>query len=263
VAIKCTVQGLLIYATMLLYLLALAATVLRAKRLGMLVYGLGFAASVASVAYRWIDVGHAPLSNLFEVFLFLGMAMFPLSVFCRRVLRIGGEGADMLIGAVLLFPAGVIFDAGLQELPPALQTPLFVPHVIAYVLGYAVMAKAALAAAAQLIRGNQTGGQGLPMREEATCRLVCIGFPLLTAGLVLGALWGKFAWGNWWNWDPKELWSLASWLVYAGYLHFRYASAGRWPRANAAIAIAGFVAILITLLWVNLSKLFAGLHSYA
>jgi len=262
-AIKLTIQGLLIYATMALYVAAFAARICRCRKPAMWVYGAGFATALASVVYRGFDAGHAPLSNLFEVFLFLGMLPFPLSVFCRQVLRIGGEAADMLIGALLLFPAGFVFSAEPQRLPPSLQTPIFVPHVAAYVVAYAVMAKAALAAAAQLIRGSDAGRQGLVPREQAVYRLICLGFPLLTAGLVLGAFWGKLAWGNWWNWDPKELWSLASWLVYLGYFHFRYVSQRRRARTEAAIAVLGFVVIVTTLLWVNLSKLFAGLHSYA
>ena len=262
-AVKYTPQGLLIYATMLLYVAAFVVCICRCRKPAMWVYGAGFAAAVASVIYRWLDAGHAPLGNLFEVMLFLGMLMFPLSIFSRQLLRIGDEAADMLIGAALLFPAGFVFNAEPQQLPPALQTPLFVPHVAAYVIGYAIMAKAALVAAAQLIRGDDTPRPGLIAREQATYRLVCLGFPLLTAGLVLGAFWGKLAWGNWWNWDPKELWSLASWLVYLGYFHFRHVSQRRCPAAGAAIAMLGFVVIVITLLWVNLSVLFAGLHSYA
>src|SRR4030043_470696 len=86
---------------------------------------------------------------------------------------------------------------------------------------------------------------------------------LLTLGLVLGSVWGKLAWGDYWGWDPKELWSLASWLVYVGYFHFRYMFGKTRPRINSIWAIAGMAVIVITLLWVNLSHLFIGLHTYA
>ena len=75
--------------------------------------------------------------------------------------------------------------------------------------------------------------------EQATYRMVCVGFPLLTLGLILGSYWGKLAWGDYWGWDPKELWSLASWLVYVGYFHFRYMFGKKYLRANSAWAILG------------------------
>jgi len=90
-----------------------------------------------------------------------------------------------------------------------------------------------------------------------------VGFPLLTLGLILGSYWGKQAWGDYWGWDPKELWSLVSWLVYIAYFHVRYMFGKRHARLNSLLAILGMAAIIITLLWVNLSRLFPGLHSYA
>jgi len=80
---------------------------------------------------------------------------------------------------------------------------------------------------------------------------------------LLGSVWGQWAWGDWWGWDPKELWSLASWLLYVEYFHFRYMFGIPHARLNSLWVIAGMAAILISLLWVNLSRLFPGLHSYA
>jgi ABC-type transport system involved in cytochrome c biogenesis permease subunit len=260
--IKYTVQGLLIYATMAAYLLAFVATVLGRKKAGNVLFVSGFAAALAAYVYRWVHVGHAPLQNLFEVFLSLGVLCYPISWFCRRVLRIGGQWADMLIGAIVLVPAGFMFDAEPQRLPPVLQSWLFAPHVAAYMFSYVFMAKAFFQAAEQLLVRPGAESPFLPP-ERATYALVAIGFPLLTLGLILGSVWGKLAWGDYWGWDPKELWSLASWLVYVGYFHWRYMFGTRHPRINSVWTIVGMAAIVITLLWVNLSRLFAGMHSYA
>jgi ABC-type transport system involved in cytochrome c biogenesis permease subunit len=178
------------------------------------------------------------------------------------VLHVGGEYGDMLIGAIVLFPAGFVFNAQPQQLPPALQCWLFAPHVAVYALSYIFMAKAALQAVRQLAGRASNPDEKLPP-EEATYRMICVGFPLLTLGLILGSWWGKLAWGDYWGWDPKELWSLASWLVYVGYFHFRYMFGKKHPRINSTWAIIGMLVIVITLLWVNLSRLFPGLHSYA
>ena len=260
-AIKYTIQGLLIYAAMTGYLLAFVATLLRRLKAGHILFLAGFLVGCTALTYRWVDVRHIPLQNLFEVFLCLGVLMYPISIFCSRILRVGGAAADMLIGAIVLFPAGFIFSAEPMQLPPALQSWLFGPHVFVYMLSYILMAKAAVQAAMQLTGRNTE--ENFLMPEDATYRMVCAGFPLLTLGLVLGSIWGQNAWGDWWGWDPKELWSLASWLVYVGYFHFRYMFGRRFPRLNSLWAIVGLVVIIITLLWVNLSHLFPGLHSYA
>jgi len=261
--IKYTIQGLLIYVTITAYILAILTTLLRLTKLGHFLYILGFAIATLSFGYRWYDVSHVPLQNLFEVFLCLGMICYPVSLFCRRVLQIGGRCADMLISAIILFPAGFIFNAQPQQLPPALQCWLFAPHVAIYALSYIFMAKATSQAVLQLAGKIPNSNEKLLPAELATYRMICVGFPLLTLGLILGSLWGKLAWGDYWGWDPKELWSLASWLVYVGYLHFRYMFGKKHPRINSTWAIAGMLVIVITLLWVNLSRLFPGLHSYA
>ncbi|MFC1653105.1 hypothetical protein ACFL3F_05230, partial [Planctomycetota bacterium] len=153
-AIKMTMQGLLIYVTMGMYLVALVLTLIRQKRLGMAFFGLGFLVGLASFIYRWIHVAHWPMQNMFEVFLTLGMLAFPISLFCRQYLKIGGQAGDMIIGLILLFPAGFVakFTAEPQQLPPALQSPLFAPHVAVYMISYALMAKATVCAFAQLLK---------------------------------------------------------------------------------------------------------------
>jgi ABC-type transport system involved in cytochrome c biogenesis permease subunit len=115
----------------------------------------------------------------------------------------------------------------------------------------------------QLVVTGRRGREEAAMYELATHRMISMGFPLMLLGLVLGAVWGKQAWGDYWNWDPKELWSLISWLVFLGYFHFRSLYGSRYPRTAAALVVAGLVAIVITLLWVNLGRIFGGMHSYA
>jgi ABC-type transport system involved in cytochrome c biogenesis permease subunit len=169
----------------------------------------------------------------------------------------------MLIGVVLLFPAGFVFNAEPQKLPPALQSWLFTPHVAVYLASYVIMAKAMVQAFCQLKARADSPKENLLDYEQGTYRMICFGFPLLTLGLILGSWWGKLAWGDYWGWDPKELWSLASWLVYVGYFHFRYMFGKKHKRISSSLAILGMAAIVITLLWVNLSKIFPGLHNYA
>lgn len=262
-AIKYTIQGLLIYSALAVYAVAFVMMVLRFAKLGRDLYLIGFAFMIIAFGYRWYDVQHVPLQNLFEVFLALGMLVYPLSLFCRRLLQVGGETVDMLMGVVLLIPLGFVFSAEPQKLPLALQSWLFAPHVAAYVFSYVIMAKATVQAVCQLCYTSGPVDKQQISFELGTYRMVCLGFPLLTIGLILGSWWGKLAWGDYWGWDPKEMWSLASWLVYVTYFHFRYMYGKKYPHFNSLWVVLGMIAIVITLLWVNLSRLFAGLHSYA
>ena len=263
-AIKLTDIGILIYVVMALYLAAAAMLTMRKRLAGTVFFAIGFGIAAFAFVLRWVEVDHVPLQNMFEVFLCLGGLMWPLSLFCRRYLGVGGEAADAVIGFIVLFPAGFIFNAEPQQLPPALQSFLFLPHVASYMLSYVILAKAAVPAFMGLLAERPAGDPAALNYEAAANRVARMGFPLLTLGLVLGMWWGKVAWGDYWNWDPKELWSLISWLMYLGYFHFRYMLGLRFNRINCSLLIAGLVAIIFTLLWVNLSRIFASpLHSYA
>jgi ABC-type transport system involved in cytochrome c biogenesis permease subunit len=261
--IKYSIQGLLIYFAMGAYILTFLSALIRLRKTGHLFFFLGFTAAILSYVYRWYQVKHVPLQNLFEVFLFLGAIIYPLSLFCRKALKTGGSVGDALIGAIVLFPAGFVFFERPQLLPPALQSPLFAPHVTVYLLAYFFMTKAAVQAYFQIIGVKYNPQWGFVDCEEATYRLVSAGFPLLTLGLVLGCIWAQLAWADWWSWDPKEMWSLATWLVFAAYFHFRTMFGTKYPRLNSLWSLTGFALILITLLWANLSRLFPGLHNYA
>jgi ABC-type transport system involved in cytochrome c biogenesis permease subunit len=260
-SIKFTILGLLIYLAMAGYLLAFIATVFKQKRLGKALYALGFLVTAAALVYRGLEVGHLPMQRLFDVFLCMGL-IFPLTWFCRHFVGVGAEAADMLIGVVVLFPSGFIFSAEPMQLRPALQSWLFGPHVAVYMISYIIMAKASVQAVLQLIGKKQTAPK-LVDYEEGTYRLIRMGFVFLTMGLLLGSYWGKIAWGDYWSWDPKEMWSLATWLIYLVYFHFRYMQGRKFSRINSILALTGLAAIIITLLWVNLARIFAGLHNYA
>ncbi|MBR4653704.1 MAG: cytochrome c biogenesis protein CcsA [Kiritimatiellae bacterium] len=207
--------------------------------LALSLYVLAFLGAVAMLVHRGLSTGHAPMQNMYE-FLMCTAAMLPLLTFFA--VRQGDRHAllvDAALQALVLVPVAFFMDGRVKHLMPALQSPFFVPHVGAYVLGYVVLVRAAF-------------GVGR--------RLVPSGFLLLTLGLVLGAAWGKVCWGHWWQFDPKEMWSLATWLVYAAYFHVR-------PRmssvAERVFLAAGAVMIVLTLTWINLSRLFTGMHSYA
>ena len=202
-------------------------------------YGLAFLGAVAMLVHRGITTGHPPMQNMYE-FLICTAALLPVLTFVSaRWDRQDTLLVDSILLVLVLMPVGFFMDGSVKRLMPALQSPFFVPHVGAYVIGYVLLVRAAMGAGR---------------------RLVGLGFFLLTLGLVLGAWWGKVCWGHWWQFDPKEMWSLATWLLYAAYFHLRPRLS---PRADRAFLVAGAVMVVLTLTWINLSRLFTGMHSYA
>jgi cytochrome c-type biogenesis protein CcsB len=91
---------------------------------------------------------------------------------------------------------------------------------------------------------------GIKILDDVSYKTVMVGFPLLTIGIVTGAAWANYAWGTYWSWDPKETWSLITWLLYAALLHGRLTVGWRGRRA-AVWAILGFASVLFTFLGVN------------
>ena len=317
--LKSTPQMLTVYCAMLFYFLAFALVLWdraafcldsvfhhlrpadvqsRSHRFAGFFYFLGFACAVAAFVLRWRSVDHVPLQNMSDVFLAMGMAVYPITLLCRR-LGGGAEGFDMLLGIAVLFPVAFVFPSERQKLPPALQSFLFGPHVAVYLLGYVIMAKAAVHALCHFISPHHpessqaagTAGDGTDevkarvisdARSNVVCaiiapherlgdaefyekvvfRLVALGFPFLTLGLLLGSWWGQLAWGRYWGWDPKEMWALATWLIYVLYFHLRHGYPDR-QRVRDVVVLLGLAAVICTVLWVNLSRLFTSLHSYA
>ena len=106
-----------------------------------------------------------------------------------------------------------------KSLMPALQSVWFVPHVAVYMFAYAMMGAATVFA---IYLWWKSSRRGLLPEEMAACdTLVKIGWAFLTLGMVMGALWAKEAWGDYWVWDPKETWAAATWLGYLLYMHIR------------------------------------------
>lgn len=214
------------------------------KRWGRWAWRAVGAVAAAAIGVRWAQVGHPPMRNLFEAFLWLPLCLAAATVWTAARERLETTRLDAALGVVVLFPLAFVFSAREGQLPPALQSPLFVPHVLGYMVAYALMARAFVLACWGQMR--------------ASGRTVAWGFALITLALALGSIWGNEAWGAYWQWDPKEQWSLATWLIYAAVFHCRGRRA--W---QLGLLGAGLLAIILTVTWINLSKLFPGMHSYA
>ncbi len=233
------------------------------RTISFMVFAAGSIANIAAAVLRGISAGHFPFSNMYETMISLAACAFPLALLMRRKQGPGGGWIDPLLAAVMLFPSafgvGKSFTPEVRLLPPVLQSPFFFPHVISYLIAYAAMARAFLLGLSAALSREAGKRESF---ERAAFHSAGIGFPLMSVGLILGAFWAKYAWGDWWSWDPKEVWALITWLVFLVYFHAR--PAGRKSPGWAAIMLGiGFAAMIITLLVVNLTPLFGGLHAYA
>ena len=213
------------------------------------------------------DVGHIPVSNLYEVFILFALitAMFYLYYEERYATRQLGPFVLLIIGAAVAFLLWYTVSrdaAEIQPLVPALQSWWMKIHVPANFIGYGTFALAAMVGTAYLLKSHNILADRLPALEvldDVMYKAISVGFAFFTVATILGALWAAEAWGGYWSWDPKETWALIVWLNYAAWLHMRLIS-GLRGRAAAWWAIVGLLVTTFAFLGVNM--FLSGLHSY-
>jgi cytochrome c-type biogenesis protein CcsB len=180
----------------------------------------------------------------------------------------GFEIVVLMLASLFLYePAG--------PLVPALDSYWLVIHVAAAMLASGAFAVGAIAAVLYLVKARvvergrvRPGGYldrlpDLPSLDRLSYRLHAFGFPIWTfAALIAGPIWAEYAWGSYWNWDPKEVWAFITWVVYAAYLHARV-TAGWRGKAAAIIALVAFATLLFNFVGINFFFGGGSMHSYA
>lgn len=213
------------------------------------------------------DVGHIPISNLYEVFILFAIitALFYLYYEQHyKTMQLGPFALLIIAAAVgfLLWYTVTRDAAEIQPLVPALQSWWMKIHVPANFIGYGTFALAAMVAVAYLLKSKGILVDRLPSLEvldDVMYKSISVGFAFFTIATILGALWAAEAWGGYWSWDPKETWALIVWLNYAGWLHMRLMNGLRGQIA-AWWAIVGLLVTSFAFLGVNM--VLSGLHSY-
>lgn len=213
------------------------------------------------------DVGHIPVSNLYEVFILFALitALFYLYYEQRYATRQLGPFVMLIISAAVAFLLWYTVSrdaADIQPLVPALQSWWMKIHVPANFIGYGTFALAAMVATAYLLKSHGVLADRLPPLEvldDVMYKSISVGFFFFTVATILGALWAAEAWGGYWSWDPKETWALIVWLNYAAWLHMRLIS-GLRGRVAAWWAVVGLLVTTFAFLGVNM--FLSGLHSY-
>lgn len=213
------------------------------------------------------DVGHIPISNLYEVFVLFCLitSLFYLYYEQRYNTRALGAFVLLVISAAVGFLMwySVARDAQqIEPLVPALQSWWMKIHVPANFIGYGSFSLSAMVSVAYLCKERGILADRLPsyeMLDDLMYKSIAVGFTFFTIATILGALWAAQAWGGYWSWDPKETWALIVWLNYAAWLHMRLMKGLRGSIA-AWWALTGLLVTTFAFLGVNM--FLSGLHSY-
>lgn len=213
------------------------------------------------------DVGHIPISNLYEVFILFCLitALLYLHYEAKFNTRQLGGFVLLIISAAVGFILWYTFDRQahqIQPLVPALQSYWMKIHVPANFIGYGAFSLAAMVATAYLFKSKGYLQSYLPSVEvldDVIYKSIAVGFAFFTIATILGAMWAAEAWGGYWSWDPKETWALIVWLNYAAWLHLRMVKGLRGP-VLAWWALIGLLVTTFAFLGVNM--FLSGLHSY-
>ena len=229
----------------------------------------GFFLQTAGIIFRYVDGGHLPITGLHEASSFFAWCIVLIFFFLEYRYRLDLLGPFTMPVVFILMLSSSVLPREIKPLSPVLQSYWLGIHTLLAFLGDAAFAMAFGIGIMYLIQEHhlktkRLGGlfQRLPnlqILDEINYRLVTLGFPLLTLAIITGAVWAESAWGSYWRWDPKEVWSLITWLIYALVLHARL-TAGWRGRKAAILSIIGFVSVVFTFFGVNL--LLKGLHAF-
>ncbi|MFZ2197133.1 MAG: c-type cytochrome biogenesis protein CcsB [Thermodesulfovibrionales bacterium] len=229
----------------------------------------GFALHTANIIARYVLSGHIPTASLHEASSFFSWCIVLLFFYLEYRYKLGLLGAFIMPVVFILMLSSSMLPRKIEPLSPVLQSYWLGIHTVLAFIGDAAFAMAFGIGLMYLIqehyvKSKHIGGlfrrlPSLQILDEINYRLITIGFPFLTLAIITGALWAESAWGSYWRWDPKEVWSLITWFIYALVLHVRLTVGWRGKRA-AILSIIGFCVVLFTFFGVNL--LLKGLHSF-
>lgn len=281
---------LTLFFSMIFYWIQVNFPILKKQSIGLILMTLSNALLLSFLILRWNESGHFPLSNIYEALMFLSWCFTVIHLILERFTK------NLLLSCISAPTAFFINAFATLSLPqelqkasplvPALQSNWLMMHVTVMILSYAALISGSLLAIAFLILSpaqkntilasvtakysqetnlqfnNLSKNQNINLSitlDNLSYRIIGVGFPLLTIGILSGAVWANEAWGSYWSWDPKETWALLTWLIFAIYLHTRI-TRGWEGRKPAFIAALGFFIVWICFLGVNLIG--EGLHSY-
>lgn len=250
--------------SMALYFLCAAVRKDWAGRAAWFVLLAGFVVHTVCIAARGINAGRLPMTNQYE---FASAFAWGIALcFLVFVRKFHFDVLGMFVSPVIFLVIGYasMQSREIHALMPALQSSWLGFHVSMAIIGYGAFGVAFGVAMVYLLKDRLRGPLAQRVPAEKTLdliiyRAVSLGFLFLTMCMITGAIWAKRAWGSYWSWDPKETWSLITWIIYAVFLHLRLRR-GMTGKKAAVFAAVGFLCVIFT--YVGVNTLLSGLHSY-
>jgi cytochrome c-type biogenesis protein CcsB len=222
------------------------------------------------IIFRFVLGGHTPITSQHEVVFFFAWATTwaYLSFRWRYSVKNFGTFVSTLIFCLIVISA--CSEKNIDTLLPALQSVWLPIHGGVSLIGYGFLSLAFCGGLMYLLLEREIKSKkfgyffsrfpSLDSLDQLNNHCLSAGFTFLTIGIVTGSIWARQAWGTYWQWDPKETWSLITWFIYLVQLHQRFTVGWRGKRA-AVMAVIGFAAVIFTL-W-GVTYLLGGVHSYA
>jgi len=228
----------------------------------------GYLLHVSYFALRWAESGRIPVTNFFEAANFLGMGIVLVFLVMEFRFKIAALGSFMLpLVLILMIPTSVL-SGRIEEMKPVLKSGWLGVHTSLAVLGDAAFAFSFIVSIMYLIQERQLKAKhlgaifhrlpSLDIMDTLGYKALTFGWPLFTLGMISGSIWANSAWGTYWSWDPKETWSLITWVIYLVLLHLR--TIGWRGRKMAFLSILGFVFVLLSFFVV--SRVNVGKHTF-
>ena len=255
------------FVTVALYFAFIAMKKDSLSRTAVIVQTAGFLIHTCAIIVRGIEAGRLPLTNQYEfasAFAW-GLCLVSLIFILRFKFPILGAFAAPVIFLIIGYAA--MQSKEIHELMPALKSTWLGFHVSSAIISYGSFGVSFVLSVIFLMRDRMTASgfmdEHIPSKQKLdliSYRSVSLGLLFLTITIISGAIWADRAWGSYWSWDPKETWSLVTWIIYAVYLHLRI-SKGINGRSAAVYAVIGFICVIFTYIGVN--TFLPGMHSYA
>ncbi len=255
------------FASMILYFVFFALKKEKMAKTAGIVLTCAFAVHTVMMIVRGIGAGRVPLTNQYEFANAFGWGIaFVLIIFVWKY-KFAALGTFATPVVFFIIGYAAMQNREVDGLPAVLRSKWLIFHVSTAIISYGAFGVSFAVALIFLLREKKAGSEfwekhvpQLPKLDMISYRSVSLGLLFLTFTIITGAIWAEYSWGSYWSWDPKETWSLVTWLIYSLYLHLRIRRG--WKGKSAAIfAAIGFICVIFTYIGVN--TIMPGLHSYA